>query len=607
VTTEIELTRTTRTGDPILQVEGLGVDFWVDGEWYPAAIDMSYEVYPGEVVAIVGESGSGKTQSSMSLIGLLPPNGRAKGSAKLAGRELIGLGHSKLRHVRGKDVAVIFQEPMTALNPVYTVGFQIVETLRSHSDMGPKAARARAIELLAMVEIPVPETSVDKYPHQLSGGQRQRAMIAQALALDPTLLIADEPTTALDVTVQAEILKLMRELRHRIDSGIILITHDMGVVADLADRILVMKDGRVVERGTSAQIFGDPQHDYTKQLLAAVPHLGAHTAGETVEAKAESAARSGTAPVLVAKDLVIEYPKRGRTPAFRAVDGIDLTIGQGEVVGLVGESGSGKTTVGRALVGLLPAVEGTLSVGGQDMVGISAKDLRAVRQNVSIVFQDPGSSLNPRLPIGESIGEPLYLHKVAKGPALQRRIEELLDQVHLPRSMRNRYPHELSGGQRQRVGIARALALNPKILVADEPTSALDVSVQARVLELFLELQREHGFACLFISHDLAVVELLASRIAVMHHGKIVEFGSREQVLMDPQHPYTQRLLAAVPVPDPAEQKLRRETRDRLFEEEARRVASRVAPLPDDESASPDIDPAGEPEAGDPRRLHGDD
>ena len=558
---------------PILEVRGLGVDFWVEGEWYPAAIDMDYEVRPGEVLAIVGESGSGKTQSSMALIGLLPANGRAKGSAKLDGVELIGASSGRLRHVRGKDVAVIFQEPMTALNPVYTIGFQIIETVRNHTDMGPTEARERALDLLRMVEIPQPEVTIDKYPHQLSGGQRQRAMIAQSLALDPKLLIADEPTTALDVTVQAEILKLMRDLRHRIDSGIILITHDMGVVADLADRILVMKDGRVVESGTAEKIFGSPEHEYTRQLLAAVPHLGAHTAAETAEARAISAARSTAEPVLVAKGLVVEYPKRGRIPAFRAVDGIDLTIGRGEVVGLVGESGSGKTTVGRALVGLLPAVEGSLRVGPHDMVGIRAKELREVRRSVSIVFQDPGSSLNPRLPIGESIGEPLLLHKIAKGAELTKRVDSLLDRVHLSRTMRNRYPHELSGGQRQRVGIARALALGPKLLVADEPTSALDVSVQARVLELFVELQQEYGFACLFISHDLAVVEMLASRIAVMHHGKLVEFGSREQVLTDPQDDYTRRLLAAVPVPDPAAQRARREARDLLLEQEAARQA----------------------------------
>ncbi|MCL1799922.1 MAG: ABC transporter ATP-binding protein, partial [Promicromonosporaceae bacterium] len=472
---------------PILSVRDLTVEFFVDGAWFPAAKNVTYDVYPGEVLAIVGESGSGKTQSSMSLIGLLPSNGRAHGSARLSGKELLGLSHKQLSSIRGNDIAIIFQEPMTALNPVYTVGFQIVETLRSHTNMSPKAARERALELVKLVDIPDPERSLDKYPHQLSGGQRQRAMIAQALALDPKLLIADEPTTALDVTVQAEILKLMRDLRHRVDAGIILITHDMGVVADLSDRVMVMKDGKVVEAGTSEQIFYHPEHPYTKTLLAAVPHLGSQTG-----ALSAALVRGELPPppvfseyALQAEGLIIEYPARGRTPAFRAVNGIDFTIGKGEVVGLVGESGSGKTTVGRAAVGLLPVAGGSLKINGVEMAGIKPKELRQVRQSVAIVFQDPGSSLNPRLPIGESIGEPLKLQKQADGAELNKRVEALLDHVNLPRSMRNRYPHELSGGQRQRVGIARALALSPKLLIADEPTSALDVSVQARVLKLF--------------------------------------------------------------------------------------------------------------------------
>ncbi|MCL3862587.1 ABC transporter ATP-binding protein [Actinotalea sp. K2] len=614
----------------ILEVADLGVEFYVEGEWFPAAIDVSYTVRSGEVLAIVGESGSGKTQSSMSLIGLLPQNGRASGSAKLLGRELIGLKHKQLSKVRGKDVAVIFQEPMTALNPVYTVGFQIVETLRTHFDIGPKAARERAVELLRLVDLPSPEKSVDKYPHQLSGGQRQRAMIAQALACDPKLLIADEPTTALDVTVQAEILKLLRDLRSRIDSGIILITHDMGVVADLADRVIVMKSGRIVEAGTADEIFNRPQHAYTRQLLDAVPHLGRTVAGAPEGSATPALATSSTTatpvtaatgrpesmmgtaaqqdlPAMQAEKLVIEYPSRGRVPAFRAVDEIDLTIGRGEVVGLVGESGSGKTTVGRAVVGLLPVAGGSLSIGGTEMAGIRPKDLRELRNHVSIVFQDPGSSLNPRLPIGESIGEPLKLHKIAKGADLNKRVETLLDQVHLARGMRNRYPHELSGGQRQRVGIARALALSPKMLVADEPTSALDVSVQARVLELFQELQREHGFACLFISHDLAVVEILATRIAVMHKGKLVEQGPRDQILRDPQHDYTRRLLTAVPVPDPAEQKIRREARDALLEEEAVRMglhtAQRAARTDREAVERNEQRLQSDNAAGDPRRL----
>jgi peptide/nickel transport system ATP-binding protein len=554
---------------PILEVRDLGVEFFVDGEWLPAAVDVSYDVRPGEVLAIVGESGSGKTQTSMSLIGLLPSNGRATGSAKLAGRELLGLNHKQLSTVRGKDVSVIFQEPMTALNPVYTIGFQIIETLRVHFDIAPQAARERAIELLRMVDLPDPERSVDKYPHQLSGGQRQRAMIAQALACEPKLLIADEPTTALDVTVQAEILKLMRDLRHRVDAGIILITHDMGVVADLADRVMVMRQGNVVEEGTATALFADPQHPYTRQLLDSVPHLGsittaAPTVGEPAPV-ADSAGSAGGDLAFEAKGLVIEYPARGRVPAFRAIKGLDLHIGKGEVVGLVGESGSGKTTVGRAAVGLLPVAGGSLRVGGVELAGIKPKGLREVRQDVAIVFQDPGSSLNPRLPIGESIGEPLKLHKVAEGAELGKRVEALLDQVNLPRAMRNRYPHELSGGQRQRVGIARALALSPKLLIADEPTSALDVSVQARVLRMFQELQQEYGFACLFISHDLAVVEILSSRIAVMSRGDLVEVGPREEILRRPREEYTRRLLSAVPVPDPVEQKVRREERDRLL------------------------------------------
>ena len=553
---------------PILEVENLNVSFFVDGEWFPAAIDVSYHVDAGEVLAIVGESGSGKTQSSMSLLGLLPVNGRSTGSAKLKGKELVGLKGAALRRVRGREIAVIFQEPMTAMNPVYTIGFQIVETIRSHFDMSPKDARARAIELLTLVEIREPERRFDAFPHQLSGGQRQRAMIAQALACEPQLLVADEPTTALDVTVQGEILKLMRDLRERVNAGVVLITHDMGVVADMADRIVVMQHGRIVEAGTADQIFNHAQHPYTQQLLASVPHFGTASVAEGEERTARDRAALAAetrAPILVAENLVLEYPKRGNQPVFRAVDDVSLRIGRGEVVGLVGESGSGKTTIGRAAMGLLPVAGGTLEVAGVQMHTAKPKDLRPLRDRVGIVFQDPGSSLNPRLPIGESIGEPLYLHRKMRGKELSGEIEKLLDSVHLQRGFRNRYPHELSGGQRQRVGIARALALKPDLLVADEPTSALDVSVQAKVLDLFQELQREQGFACLFISHDLGVVEILASRIAVMYMGKIVELGDTDSIVHRPQHEYTQRLVSAVPVPDPAEQRRRREARDALI------------------------------------------
>jgi peptide/nickel transport system ATP-binding protein len=542
--------------DPILTVKGLGVDFWVDGRWYPAARDMNYEVRPGEVLAIVGESGSGKSSSSMALIGLTPPNGRVVGSAVLNGTELVGLTGARLRRARGRDVAVIFQEPMTALNPVYTVGFQIVETVRTHTALSPSEAKARAIELLTMVEMPEPAATFSKYPHQLSGGQRQRAMIAQAISCDPALLIADEPTTALDVTIQAEILDLMRALKDRLDSGIILITHDMGVVADMADRMLVMKDGVVVESGTAHQIFTAPQHPYTRQLLDAVPRLRIST-GEVDTAAPPAPAADA---VVTLDEVSIEYPRRGRVPAFKAVDRVSFSIGPREVVGLVGESGSGKTTIGRAIVGLLKPSEGRLTVVGRDLTRPSRAQLRATRRDIGIVFQDPGSSLNPRFPIGQSIGEPLLLAGGDRA-ANHRRVEELLDAVQLPRSFRNRYPHELSGGQRQRVGVARALALSPKLLVADEPTSALDVSVQARLLELLRGLQLELGFACLFISHDLAVVDLLSDRIAVMHRGRLAEYGGRDQVLRNPQDAYTQRLISAIPLPDPALQAERRAAR----------------------------------------------
>jgi peptide/nickel transport system ATP-binding protein len=544
----------TITNEVILKVENYNVEFWVDGVWYPAAIDMNYEVHAGEVLAIVGESGSGKSSSSMGLMSLLAANARTSGSVKVKGTEMLGANNNLLRKFRGKEVAYIFQEPMTALNPVYTVGFQIIETLRTHFNMGPADARARAIELLALVEIPNPELSVDKYPHQLSGGQRQRAMIAQSLACDPALLIADEPTTALDVTVQAEIIELMRNLKDKLNSAVLLITHDMGVVADLADRILVMKDGLTVEQGTADQIFHRPSHPYTQQLLAAVPKLGSN---------AERVLETGTSaqPVLKLENLVIEYPKRGRIPAFTAVKDFNLEIYPGEIVGLVGESGSGKTTVGRAAIGLIPAKSGSIQIVGKEIAGASPKELRGIRRNTGIVFQDPASSLNPRLPIGESIGEPIFLAGIAKGAELDHMVEELLAQVELPRSYRNRYPHELSGGQRQRVGIARALALTPDLLIADEPTSALDVSVQARFLELLLDLQGKLKFACLFISHDLAVVDILAHRIAVMQNGELVEQGTSSQILKNPQHPYTQKLLAAVPVPDPDLQRARREAK----------------------------------------------
>jgi peptide/nickel transport system ATP-binding protein len=538
----------------ILEVKDLGVDFWVEGEWIPAAKNLSYEIAAGEVLAIVGESGSGKSASSMALLGLTPQNGRVFGSVKLGGEELVTATSKRLREIRGSGIAVIFQEPMTALNPVYTIGFQIMETLRVHFNMTNEAAKKRSLELLAMVDLPDPGKAFDSYPHQLSGGQRQRAMIAQAISCDPKLLIADEPTTALDVTIQAEILDLLRDLHKRLNSAILLITHDMGVVADLADRVLVMKDGVMVEQGSSRQIYKSPEQPYTKLLLAAVPNLGQ---GPATTVKPKSTADL----VLSLKDVNIEYPKRGRVPAFLAAKGVSLEISKGEVLGLVGESGSGKTTVGRAAVGLLPIKSGSLIVAGKDISRTSRSELRQLRSKLGIVFQDPGSSLNPRWSISQSIAEPLVLSGAYSKNQAATRIDELLDQVQLPNGYRNRYPHELSGGQRQRVGIARALALSPEFLVADEPTSALDVSVQARVLELLKDLQKDLGFACLFVSHDLAVVDFLADRIAVMNHGEIIEQGDKDQILRNPQQEYTKRLIAAVPVPDPDQQQIRRENR----------------------------------------------
>ncbi|TDN46387.1 peptide/nickel transport system ATP-binding protein [Curtobacterium flaccumfaciens] len=572
------------TSTPVVKVSGLDVDFAVDDVWTPAVKQLSYVIESGEVLALVGESGSGKSVSSMSILGLLPRNARVNGSIEFQGTELLGLRSAQLREYRGKEIAVIFQEPMTALNPVFTVGSQIVETLRIHYGISPSEAKVRAIELLTMVEMPDPQKAFDSYPHQLSGGQRQRAMIAQSISCDPKLLIADEPTTALDVTVQAEILDLIRDLAGKLGSAVLLITHDMGVVADLADRIVVMKQGVAVETGTVRDVFAAPQHEYTQTLLDAVPRLG--QAGdvvidltETLEAVVEQdtpvqvhetllhtdVVQTLGPAVLEFKDVVIEYPGRGRVKAFRAIDGVDLTVHEGEVVGLVGESGSGKSTLGRAAIGLLPITSGQLDVTGVDLSKPTRSLVRQVHQNAGIVFQDPSSSLNPRMTIGQSIGEPLLLGKGMKGRELEREVESLLEAVRLPTAYSTRFPHELSGGQKQRIGIARALALRPKLLIADEPTSALDVSVQATVLELLKDLQREFDFACLFVTHDLAVIDVLADRIAVLHHGHLAEVGTRDQILRDPQDPYTQRLIAAVPLPDPDVQRERRELRRQIL------------------------------------------
>jgi peptide/nickel transport system ATP-binding protein len=557
--------------EPVVSIRDLQISFATDAGNVDAVRDVSLDVAPGEVLAIVGESGSGKTVTARSILGLLPETARTRGAVILSRRDgssehdVVPLSGKQLREVRGRDAAMVFQEPGSVLNPVYKVGWQIAEGLRAHGGVGRAEAREKAIDVLRRVGIPDPEHRVDHYPHQFSGGQKQRIVIAQALVLDPGVIIADEPTTALDVTVQAEILDLLRRCRDEFGTAIVLITHNMGVVADLADRVAVMYQGRIVEQADVRTLFAHPREDYTRQLLGSVPRLGQGLEHARERMAQRPAGWEATTPVVEARDLRIVYPGRLRQPGFVAVDGVSLAIRPGEVLGLVGESGSGKTTIGRAIAGLTPVTDGSLRVLGTEMNGVKQRAFRPVRQRIGFVFQDPATSFNPLLTIAEAVAEPLVVHGRAKDPrAARNRVDELLEAVQLPKAFGDRYPHELSGGQRQRASLARAIALEPELLVADEPTSALDVSVQAKVLQLFDELQQEFGFACLFISHDLAVVDLLADRIAVLYRGKLVEEGTGAEVLGAPRHPYTQRLLASLPVPDPDEQARRRTEWERL-------------------------------------------
>ncbi|WP_348787732.1 ABC transporter ATP-binding protein [Leifsonia sp. NPDC080035] len=549
----------------VVQIDNLSVSFATDAGAVKAVDDVSLRVAPGEVLAIVGESGSGKTVTAKTILGLLPETATASGAVVLRSKDgqseadVVTLSKKQLRDVRGTDVAMVFQEPSTALNPVYTVGWQIAEGLRAHGSLSKKEAMAQAVEILGRVGIPEPEKRVKYYPHQFSGGQKQRVVIAMALVLNPGLIVADEPTTALDVTVQAEILDLLRRCRDEFGAAIVLITHNMGVVADLADRVAVMYQGKLVEEADARTLFAAPQAEYTKKLLASVPKIGQGRIA-TEERAIARAERPEESAVVRARDLRIQYPGRLGRPGFVAVDGVSFDIRPGEVLGLVGESGSGKTTIGRAIAGLNRVTDGSLQVLGIEMNGVRERQFRKVRERIGFVFQDPASSFNPLLTIADCVAEPLVVHGKASSPSAARsRVDELLEAVQLPRSYGDRFPHELSGGQRQRASLARALALEPTLLIADEPTSALDVSVQARVLELFADLQREFGFAALFISHDLAVVDLLADRIAVLHRGKLVEEGTGAEVLGNPREAYTQRLLASLPVPDPIEQADRRE------------------------------------------------
>ena len=552
--------RTTPKTDPkrivALSLTDLEVTFQTDGGQVHAVNGVSFDVAPGEVVAVVGESGSGKSVSSRAILGLLPGSAEVDGSVKLGDRELLGMSDDELRPIRGDQVSMVFQEPSTALNPVYTVGWQIIEGLQAHSKISKKDARKRAVELLDMVGMPDPTQRVDYYPHQLSGGQKQRVVIAMAIACEPDVIIADEPTTALDVTVQAAILELLLSLRERLGTAIVLITHNMGVVADMADRVVVMYRGNVVETAPARELFASPKHPYTRALLDAVPHLGRENGPGLVDENEV---------VLKVDDLVVEFAGRFGQPSFRAVDHVSLEVRKGEVLGLVGESGSGKSTIGRTAVGLQQPTSGTIDVSGNRISGLSDRELRPFRSRFGFVFQDPASSLNPRMSIGQCIAEPLHVQTDMTESEIDAKVRSLLESVELGGSYAERFPHELSGGQRQRVSLARALSLDPDLLIADEPTSALDVSVQARVLDLFTELQQRLQFACLFISHDLAVVDTLANRVAVMQYGKLVEIGPRDQVLGNPQEEYTKRLIAAVPVPDPEEQQRRREERGHLL------------------------------------------
>ncbi|AMT95065.1 glutathione ABC transporter ATP-binding protein [Brevibacterium linens] len=575
--------QTASANGSILDVDGLDVTFSTDGGDVHAVKDVSLSVSPGEVLAIVGESGSGKTVTARSILGLLPETAQRSGAIVISGQNVLSVSADKLRAMRGRDVAMVFQEPSTALNPVFTVGWQIAEGLRAHDKKASKAdLKARVVKAMRQVGIPDAESRFDYYPHQFSGGQKQRIVIAMALALGAKLIVADEPTTALDVTVQAEILDLLRELRDETGTAIVLITHNMGVVADLADRVAVMLRGDLVEVSSVEQLFNDPQEQYTRELLAAVPRIGSTVAGSRKAAAAEAEPRvdsagdssagetsAGTASakgrdaresIVTARDLDIVYPGGIGKSDFHAVKKVSFDIKAGEVYGLVGESGSGKTTIGRAIAGLTRASGGSLSVLGHEMVGFKEREFSKIRRRIGFVFQDPAASFNPHLTIGECIAEPFAIHRreVTQSDR-SKRVLELLDSVQLPQAYAARYPHELSGGQRQRASLARGLALDPELLIADEPTSALDVSVQAKVLELFVELQNRFDFAALFISHDLAVVDMLSDRIGVLFHGELLEEGTGEEVLGAPREDYTRRLIASLPVPDPEEQAERRE------------------------------------------------
>jgi peptide/nickel transport system ATP-binding protein len=565
----------------VAQVDGLTVRFATPSRVVEAVSDVSFPVDRGETLAIVGESGSGKSVTSLALMRLVEYGGGkiAAGSMRLRRRngELLDLtqaDESVLQRVRGADIAMIFQEPMTSLNPSFTAGAQIAEALQLHQGLDAGAARAETLRMLERVRIPEARAILDRYPHQLSGGMRQRVMIAMALSCKPQLLIADEPTTALDVTIQAQILQLIRQLQEEMDMGVIFITHDMGVVAEVADRVLVMYRGKTVEEGGTDAVFARPEHGYTRALLSAVPRLGAmqgttlpapfpllrvdgSQVPEAPDAGKIDTVRRGQGPILSVHDLVMRFDVAtgilGRVEKrVHAVEKVSFDLYPGETLALVGESGCGKTTTGRSLLQLVKRQGGTIEFDGQDIGLLRGSAMQAVRRHIQFIFQDPFASLDPRMTVGDSIMEPLIIHRVARGRKARERMRWLMDKCGLVPEMAGRYPHEFSGGQRQRISIARALALNPKVVVADESVSALDVSIQAQIVNLLLDLQRELGVSFLFISHDMAVVERVSHRVAVMYLGQIVEIGPRQAIFENPQHPYTKKLMAAVPIADPA-------------------------------------------------------
>ncbi|MCA0905227.1 ABC transporter ATP-binding protein [Ruegeria marisrubri] len=560
---------------PIAQIKKLRVEFQTKDGPVVGVEDVSFEVKPGETVCIVGESGSGKSVSSLSLMRLVE-----FGGGEIAGGELLfdrrdggkmdlaKADQDLMKQIRGNEIGMIFQEPMTALNPVFTVGRQLTEGLRIHKDMTKAQAEERALELLRQVRIPEPERRLKQYPHELSGGMRQRVVIAMAMACEPRLLIADEPTTALDVTIQAEILALMDRLKRETGTAVMFITHDMAVVAQMADRVVVMFRGNKVEEGTVKEIFENPQHDYTKALLAAVPKLGemqGKSAPEPMKllgVEGQSIAPiPGTEEVLLTvKNLTTRFPVKGgllrRTISnVHAVEDVSFTLNKGQTLSLVGESGCGKSSAGRSILRLVEPLAGEIDLDGVDIMKLDPSGLRKARLDMQMIFQDPFASLNPQMQLVDQVAEPMRNYGVASGSELQDRVAQLFDKVQLPRSFMRRFPHEMSGGQRQRIAIARALALNPKLIIADEAVSALDVSVQAQVLNLMMELQSELGLSYLFISHDMAVVERVSHYVGVMYLGRIVELGPRARVFENPQHPYTQALMKAVPIADPNKRK----------------------------------------------------